>query len=631
MKRPIRGSSEESLEAEETADWASFLDEETLNQWNKINHGGLWTAALQAEPFAQELLHRWDYQYVVCWLYRVTDSFVTMNYLEGFKPMWKNIKFDEFLLLQELRQVSTHGVASGTMYKTIRLQMLKQLTNYKANKLADWDHVVNHQLGRDAVFETLSLTEQFETLYRVVKLIEAKSGVFRNYLSANLEFFQFVEYVVDEERSVLVLPNVGVMVEKKLTRPSQGTLHVPVMLKNCSVKYWDEQTRVLELVHLDYSRDIQSYLDSFKLECTVLTTGWHSFLQEYSTNPTLIDYEDWIPHYVEHQLYVNRILSHREKEKSMAELLVRRKRSSRLVAREEENKRRDLEDSWYEKLDDREHYMKTRAKLAARQSKRIEDALWRKLWQNYELDLKDSPAPSSPAPDQDGLTAIEIFVLQQGTHFASRLLPALPASDLSPSLTDLPTALCIEQQELDELADLGVSTNDEPADDKTWAFRCSCQPALSLRIASLEEQEAAAETVLAGPLVCCARCHYWQHWHCVRDAVSTLPGPDPPTVLLASSAASRRSSRNHPQQDQEYTRPVDRLPPVADAATFVCPFCAGDLETKLRAQFIPELRAAKHTAALQAQELERQRLAKEQRENIEPPFKPPSSADRPVT
>ncbi|QLL32008.1 hypothetical protein HG536_0C01760 [Torulaspora globosa] len=623
MKRSAADSDLEPFEPNETPEWQQFLEEETLNQWSKMNHGALSTAVLQAEPFAQELLRRWDYQYVTCWLYKVTDSFVTMNYVEGFKPLWRNIKFDEFLLLQELRLIARVGEIRQSdnmpLYGSIRLQMLKLLTNYKANRLADWDNVINHHLNRDVEFGRLSLVDQFETLYRVVKLIEAKSGAFRNYLSNNLELFHFAEYPCDSERSLLVLPNVGVIIEKKLTRPARGSLVVPVKLKNCSVRYWDESTRVLELVHLDYSNEIQNYLNTFQIEYTVLATTWDAFLKQFSKDPSLIDFADWIPVYVEHQLYVNRILSHKEKEKSMAELLVRRKRSSRLVAREEETRRKDVENRWYEKLDEREFYLKTRSKLVAKQTKRIKDVLWRQLWQNFELDLKDQKLQNGH-PDQlladtegqgDALTELEIRVIESGPRFSPRILSIPPVRAETEPATELPLELTIDQDELDELNSLGISTNGESADDKSWVFQCPGEPLLgALRISSLEEEEAASQAnhnLFATPIVCCDACLTWQHWDCVQNSDSVLhtTARNYATVQLGNYASSRRASRKHQPEEQEYRRPIDKRVPLTESTPFICGYCASDLETKLRLQFAPELRAIKQSARQQAEERNR--------------------------
>lgn len=616
--------SEEELD--ETPGWEAFLPEETLNLLGKTSNGGLATALLQEEPFVQPLLAQWHYQYVISWLYKVTDSYLTVNYAEGFKPMWRNIKFDEFLLLEDLRKVDRYGLVGehdeGSLYRAIRLQLLKQVTNHKANNLKDWDAVLDHQLGPGTPFHELALVDQFETIYRIIKVIEAKSLVFKNYLSSNLELFQFVEYTVDESRSILVLPNVGVVVEKTLARPEEVGLHVPVKLKNCTVKYWDEQTQVVELVHLDYSNAIQDYLDSFQVRYTILTKGWNSFLEWYSQNPDMIDFDEWIPIYAEHQLHFNRLVQHREKERSMQELLVKRKRSSRLVAREEETRRKDLENRWYEKLDERDFFLKTRAKVVAKQLKRIKDSLWAQVWQNFETDLKElklqnrHELSSTDQPVRDSeLTEVDLRVMQSGARFSKRLIPVPPPRTEVAAPKEMPSELCIDQQELEELESFGITTSGESPDDRSWVFHCPNEPEVPpLVIANIDQEEAASvahDNLLAKPIICCDACLQWQHWDCAQQDLAYQPAHrDYAIVQLGNYAASRRSSRKQPQE-QEYTPPIDKRQPVGESPAFICRYCASEAETQLRSQFGQELQTSRLNARRQQEDRERKRLLKE--------------------
>lgn len=626
MKRSGRHDSASEEDLEETSNWEAFLGEETLNQLQKASHGGLATALLQEEPFARSLLSSWHYQYVISWLYKVADSYVTVNWVEGFKPMWRNIKFDEFLLLEDLRTVDKLGLLGehdeGSLYRAIRLQLLKQMTNHKANKLQDWDAVLNHQLGTNTNFHELSVFDQLETIYRVIKIIESKSLVFKNYLSSNLDLFQFAEYTLDENRSLLVLPNVGVVVEKTLARPEEISLHVPVKLENCTVKYWDEKTQVVELIHLDYSNAIQDYLESFKVQYNVLTKGWNEFLEWYAREPNMIDFDEWIPIYAEHQLHVNRLIAHREKERSMAELLVTRKRSSRLVAREEETRRRDLENKWYEKLDDRDFFLRTRAKVVAKQLKRIKDSLWSQVWQNFETDLKELKEqkrhelgePEQPARD-DELTKLDLQVIQDGPRFTKRIIPSPAARAKITTPTEMPSELCVDQQELDELESFGIAINGEHPDDRSWVFHCPNEPEIPpLVITNIDEEEAASQThdnLLSKPIIRCDMCLQWQHWDCAQQDLAYQPAHrDYAIVQLGNYAASRRSSRKQPQE-QVYTPPVDKVPPIADSPAFICRYCASDAETQLRSQFAQELQASRLNAKRQQEELERKRLLKE--------------------
>ncbi|MCQ4775803.1 hypothetical protein NE634_19370, partial [Lacrimispora saccharolytica] len=85
--------------------------------------------------------------------------------------------------------------------------------------------------------------------------------------------------------------------------------------------------------------------------------------------------------FAEYSLCSAKLLANREKERAIAELMTRRKRSSRLVAKEEENKKKDLESEWFEKLDEREQFIRLRNKLVSKEIKKIKDLLWNQLWQ----------------------------------------------------------------------------------------------------------------------------------------------------------------------------------------------------------------------------------------------------------
>ena len=149
----------------------------------------------------------------------------------------------------------------------------------------------------------------------------------------------------------------------------------------------------MELIHLEYSHDIDAYLQSITIDYDVITTNWGSMLEYWSENKSSKAIDEFItnliPVYAEHRLYSAKLLTHREKERAIAELMTRRKRSSRLVAKEEENKKKDLESEWFEKLDEREQFIRHRNKLVSKEIKKIKDLLWNQLWQLYDQDYRD--------------------------------------------------------------------------------------------------------------------------------------------------------------------------------------------------------------------------------------------------
>lgn len=668
MKRNRRGATSTSRSMvpeteDDMTEWQTYLPEETLLQWNKLQQTDPHVQLMQ-ESFADTLFASWNYQYVVAWLYKVCDSFATIGYGTAtedgsFKPMWKDIKFDEILLLNDLYDIQKSGFIreadSGdyfdeSLYTMIRLQLLKQLSNNKGIHLKDWDTVVNHHLSNseDTKFNYLSLVEQFEMIYRVIKIIETKSQVFINYLTNNLEMFQFDEYVLNDETSILALPNVGVLVQKKLVKTAKDvTLDVPIKLRNCTVDYRDEENNILEIVHLDLSNEIDTYLKSFKIEYEVLTQNWETFLEKFDQFSSNVDFTALIPTYTEHQLYTRRLLLQKEKEKSMAELLVRRKRSSRLVAREEETKRKDIESEWYEKLDEREHFIKTRNKLVIKQTKKLKDILWNQLWSKYEQDIKveklkrrNDELPEDDNEYEGELNALDHAVIENGPRFKERIID-VPPHQLPPvNILELPEFLCITKEELHELANYGISTTSEQPDDKNWIFQCPGESELPLlTISNIEDEEANAE-LFNKPIICCDMCLRWQHWECQNPQVIQLltialnkPIDQPLTqrdcaAVQLGGFSNRRSSRKQ-HNEPEYVRPIDKRKPIKESVTFLCAWCLSEIENQLRQQFVPELKAIRFKQRKQLQDRERKRQLKEERKKLQL-LQPPLQNTNPV-
>lgn len=656
MKRNRRGVTSTSRSVvpqteDDMPEWQTYLPEETLLQWNKLQQTDPHVQLMQ-ESFADTLFASWNYQYVVAWLYKVCDSFATIGYGTAtedgsFKPMWKDIKFDEILLLNDLYDIQKSGFIreadSGdyfdeSLYMMIRLQLLKQLSNNKGIHLKDWDTVVNHHLSNseDTKFNYLSLIEQFEMLYRVIKIIETKSQVFINYLTNNLEMFQFDEYVLNDETSILALPNVGVLVQKKLVKIAKDvTLDVPIKLRNCTVDYRDEENNILEIVHLDLSNEIDTYLKSFKIEYEVLTQNWENFLEKFDQFSSNVDFTALIPTYTEHQLYTRRLLLQKEKEKSMAELLVRRKRSSRLVAREEETKRKDIESEWYEKLDEREHFIKTRNKLVIKQTKRLKDILWNQLWSKYEQDIKveklkrrNDELLEDENEYEGELNALDNAVIENGPRFKERIIDVPPHQTPPVNILELPEFLCITKEELHELANYGISTTSEQPDDKDWVFQCPGESDLPLlTISNIEDEEANAE-LFNKPIICCDMCLRWQHWECQNPQVIQLltialnkPIDQPLTqrdcaAVQLGGFSNRRSSRKQ-HNEPEYVRPIDKRKPIKESVTFLCAWCLSETENQLRQQFVPELKAIRLKQRKQLQDRERKRQLKEEKRQLQ--------------
>ncbi|QLG74545.1 hypothetical protein HG535_0G04280 [Zygotorulaspora mrakii] len=704
--------------------WQDYISEETRTQWDKLHDGNV-AVQLRLNMFDPALFANWHYQYTVSWLYKVCDSYLTLEYgsdldTASFKPMWRDIKFDELFLLEDLSN-SMKFAADGDYYDNhigdeedideadteplsvkIRLRLLRTLSNNKSLQLRDWDVVMSHHLATEETssFDNMSLIEQFEMIYQVIKLIEVRNMTFKNCLSNNLSLFEFHEYVVDEQNSIIALPNVGVLVWKKLTEQNEKCkLIVPIKLNNCTISYQDDDKDTRELVHIDYANDIDRYLNSFKIEFSTITSNWESFLEKFSAEPDLVNFEELIPIYAEHQLYIRRILLQREKEKSMAQLLTRRKRSSRLVAKEEETRRKQLENAWYEKLDSRELFLKDRNKLVAKQMKKYKDYIWNQLWLKFEQDLKvlkltrrnDDGSPNGAtsgsdvrptnvangnsngnsngnnigtvvANGSDLLTALDLDVISNGPRYTESVIMGpkptskpqsepgqeqepIPDTELADShqILELPAELLISDEELEELANFGISTSLEAADKCQWIFQDPSEPLVpAITIASLEDEEANMDR-FQSPIVCCDKCLRWQRWEsdqtpqlvelrtCDTQNYSNLNGdvngnPLPAAqkdygLVQLNNLGSRRSVRAHSSAqaisaDPRYLRPTDKRKPLGEVKVFICSRCLAKEEHRLRELFLPELKKSRAEIKRRSEERERKVKLKEQKKKL---------------
>lgn len=635
-----------SLEPEtERPAWQRFCSEETLVQWYKLRPTEPMMFSAR-ERVGGELLGSWAYHVVVSWLYKVCDSFVTVSYagdVDTFKPLWRDVKFDEELLLQELA-----GLAEDSaLWDTIRWQVLKQVANSRSVKLKDWDELAAHYLGQGHTkpFGKLSLVEQFQELYAMIRVIERRNLPFRNYLVANLELFEPVIYEEEQEDGesdpLLALANVGVLVRKSVRQDPVEKLHVPLKLRNCTVTLRDGDNMGFEVMHLDYGAEIDRYLQAVTVDYEVVTKDWEEFVQcverhvQGESCPD-VDYSDLVNVYVEHQLYSRRLLQHRQKEQEMQELLTRRKRSSRLVAREEQVRQRDLESEWLDRLDSRDQHLRKRHRLVARQKKKLEDLLWTQLWSNFEKDSRIIRAqPTSPS-DYDSalnqwpeLTLDDLQVLRRGSRYVQQLCPAPSRQAMDEEPAELPLPCCITEEDVVR----GVA---KEADDAKWVFECPGEPDQEpLWINSAEEEQEHSDLLSRSSLVCCEMCLTWQHWDCqppqLLAILGSTIGRDVPTTARdyglvqvghAPVLASRRSSRRAAVPDHaaaaasveapgepNYLRPTDKRRPLGETGTFVCSWCVHDLERQLRDSFPKELSAVRSKQRRHREEREQRRLA----------------------
>lgn len=617
-------------------DWKDYIDEEILNQLEK--------QPLFPLDVPNSLKYYWPYHYSIAWFYLVCSSYWTS---EEVKPMWAHIKFDEKLLLlslnenEEFEDTKEQEFQEGNIYGILRLQLLKTLSQNKQAKLKDWDSTMKIYLenipnlefytkDEDILFMELSPVDQFSVIYGIIKIIERKLIVFKNYLLNYTQIFQFPEIRLNDSESLIVLPGSRV-INKVILNNKNNLLHIPIKLKNCSIRYENEQS--VELIRYDYTKEIESYISGIKINLSPQTYGWNSFL-EFINNVKSSNVREFfleiVGFHAANELYGFKLYNNMIKEKSMQELLVRRKRSSRLVAKEEGIQKRKLEMLWYEKLDNRDQFNRDRNKLVTKRCKKIKDSIWSILWDRFDHDLKIEKIKRRNLDNintineydynqENILTGLDRFVLDNSESFKDSIIKIQYFKPLEFYTLELPEKLCITENDMTILSDLGISQELYTVDSKDWWFQCPCG---IIEGPNLQDHV----SIIGHNLICCDKCLRWQHWNCQPETVinilsqgynKTLTIKDFDVVLIGQTHQRRGYRRGNTTQyteiDNLYERPTNKRKKLSETELFICGWCILEFEEELRKMFIPELIAIRTKQKKQSEEREKRKNAKEKK------------------
>lgn len=515
-------------------DWRDYISEDTLKHVDKTI---LPEIPVDSNGEIAGLIKTWYYQFVMSWFNNVCDSYIT-TVLYSIRPLWKDIKFDEILVLKELAD-DMDPVDDTSLIDTLKLKLLRLLMNTKKVELIDWDTNVLQQLNNyhpthsypiDIKFIDLPLIKQFECYYYIIKIIETKSMTFKNYLNNNLDIFQFpiITSNTDPNLQIMIMPTHGSIIEVNTTiiDPETSKLHIPIKLSNCIIT--KETSTEKELIHLDYSQEIDSYLNSIKIDYNVKTWDWPTFLEYIKTSD---QGKDWLTQFIEikmtHLLYSAKLIIQREKAKQIAELMTRRKRSSRLVAREEETKKKEVNDLINGKLDERDHFLKNRHRSLAKYNKRLKDILWNLLWFKFDQDFKLIKLQEKNIikliEGDEKLTPTDNKILDHGAYFTRSIIDIgdesmyLHNSIIKKStIEEIPKELCLTLKDLEMAKQNHIELNNitEP-DNQDWIFHCICDDATLKQFNGANEEEIVTNhNVFNHKLICCDLCHVWEHWDC---------------------------------------------------------------------------------------------------------------------
>lgn len=524
--------------------WRDYVSDEILAQFDK-------TVLPNFPTYDEipELIKTWFYQFVIAWFNTVCESYITIDF-NGVKPLWRDIKFDEILYLNDLfSEVDVKNEdESMNLVDTLKLKLLRQLVNTKNVTLPEWDIRVKEQLNnyypgkvlfyQDKKFNELTFIEQFEVLYYIIKTIETRNMMFKNYLNNHLQLFQFP--IIELERNgvpmkLMILPNFGTIIEITESTPESNQLNIPVKLANCTILKQELNTK--EVIHLDYSNEIDSYLSSIHINYTVKSWDWTTLLQFINDTPGA---DETIGEYIEIKLsqllYSAKIINQREKAKNMIELINHRKRSSRLVARETELKRKEDDDMLSDKIDNRDHFMKLRHRSMVKYSKRVKDIMWNMLWIKYDSDFQLARRLDKHLVkmigDNETLTPTDRQIINHGAYYTR---PIIEIGDESiylhnrlkeDDVEEIPIDLCINDDDIKHAQDAHTidltSHNINGVDNKEWIFHCICDDDTLTRFRyqggmSVEDQWFELmknRYVYDHKLICCDSCHVWEHWDC---------------------------------------------------------------------------------------------------------------------
>lgn len=625
--------------------WEEYVEENVINQLKKFP--GI---EINFSEF-EELIASWTYQYSMMWLSNVCGGYWTQNLSVG-KAWWGDIGFDERLMLadyksgwrmdsraeEELEYQEEEEEDTGefeevkNMFEQILTRMVRSLDQNKQALLRDWDEIVKYHVsnssqnaylkwyteGEEEQFAELGIVKQFEIIYHVIKLIERKNIGFRNYLLNHLDIFQFPEIWEDNSTSLVVMPTGKILRKAVEIEDEKDQLHVPIKLENCVLM--EETDKSINVIPVDFSDQVSGYMKNVKVHYTTLTHDYISFL-EFLQEVEDADFQEFfqgiIGYHAEAEVYGRKLNANRIKQQSLQALMVRRKRSSRLVAREEELHKKELETKWAEKLDGRDHFLRQRQRAVTKRCKKLKDTLWSILWDKFEKDSRSERMRRRA--DSIEQHDIDEYTLSHGENFKKWIMPLTEddedATRRQINTLEIPAEWCITQEDLSKLKQNNIPTHNYQPDNQDWFLDCICGIHFSSDFKRVKDSK----------IVCCEKCLKWQHWECQQPYLleilsyghdHSLTPKELGAVTMYDENLRRRSSRRDPSTTSSTisieNRPTDRKH-TDTAEPFICNRCLNLLESELRSAFPSQLKLIRDRERKKSEEREKRRKAKEEK------------------
>ncbi|CAB4255478.1 similar to Saccharomyces cerevisiae YLR095C IOC2 Member of a complex (Isw1b) with Isw1p and Ioc4p [Maudiozyma barnettii] len=645
----------------EYPEWYKWLSDETLVQLARHPLDTVDAIELRFDTLSN-VRTSWEYQYVITWIYNVSESFVTKQIYPGGKSMWKTVNFDEILFMKDFLTLLETGTddfnieeeqddeeevdeSKMNLYELVRLSLLRQLGNNKSIELREWDTLIKESfdgVNYNSKFISLPLDKQFEIFLKIIKQIESKNMVFKNFIANNMELFNFIKLKENDNENILFMTYPVSIVKQTFTHidSKDSSLHVPIMLKNCTVSYEDSNGQI-DLEHLDYSKEIDSYLKNIIITNEVLSYNFSTFLKTFqdfklifkgnnnkkqsSDIKKIVDsFESSFEWVVLARINSAKLLLQRVKNQSMRQLMTRRKRSTRLIEKEEETKKKVAENHLEDKIDHRQTFLKLRKRTVAKIIKRCKENMWNQLWAKFEQDCKIEKKSSKwnmnevdeNVTIESPLNLIDKYVLPNGLNYNTKIIITdliTEKNSLSQheQIEELPTSLCITEPDIVEANQLGMGPEIEQIDNQNdWMFQCTCmtdkkttEPPGTMEVTATipivknepiiihqnDGEEINLEKfhkldILNRPIICCDVCHKWQHWECQEqslvdllsfvsvhskkdlDNMKFLTQRDFGTVTYDKNephhSATRRTSRRQHQEEETEHNELNAMRPV---------------------------------------------------------------------
>lgn len=521
--------------------WYDYVPDDLITQFNKLNCNDL-----THNNDNNNLFDNWKFHYVLAWFYNVCDSYYSKTILQLDKIFYSNIEFDEFLLF-----IDNNKNSSSSLINDLKLKLIQQLYYKNSIQLSDCDNLIDDYFNLTETtpynknFTNLSIIEKFNIFYNIIKIIQSKNLSFKNYITNNNDyfdlFFNFPYIILENDDNTFLtqlffLPSLGTILRKDIIKLSDKneniTLDIPIKLKNCTInKKIENETN---LIHLDYSTQIDNYINNFNINYKILSndlTSYLNLIENSKDNIPLFEFlTSNLQYVIEHSIYSKKLLINIEKKNLLNSLIINRKRSSRLIEQNNKKNFKIFENFWFDKINLKNSFIKKRNRFLNKNIKFLKNfILFDILFKNFNKDLiiKDN---NNNNLTTNFITDNELSIINSGINFLRPLIENLPikenTNDIDYDIDELPTDFFLSNDQIDKAIKYEI-INENLKDDYineqnsfNWKFNCHCDINNSFLFNCKKTNIIdLPNTIKDNFIICCDLCHNWQHWNCQNQDI----------------------------------------------------------------------------------------------------------------